>query len=279
MENVMMYELIFSAPHGSTIGYERKNDRIVPILNDDKEYNDIVAQFQKSAISIIENYMEYINYFDYVSKDFCVSFYQKFIEDRNYEDIMNFSELSCDYIIGNFSKYNYVNKVDNQELNNNQKLLEISKSSLWPYTFIKNGNFDSKTYYCYKSRLFTWLYGFSPLSHIKIYLDYGDGFNELDTTFVKSIKIDNLYKFKYCFSLDKKVYNLRIDPIENRKIILKDLHINSNCGEVSFVIPNKKIILSSLKKCIYIRSTDPRIIINNTINLKYIEFESIIELI
>ena len=276
----MMYEFIFSAPHGSTVGYEKIQKKVVPILDDNEEYNSCVAKFQKSAIYIIKKYLEYIDYFDYLSKDFCVSFYKKFIEDRKFEDVVNFSKLSNDYVIGNDWKFNYVNQIDNDIINDDGKFFETAKSSLWPYTFVcKDNNFDSKTYYFYKSRLFTLRYSLSPLSHMKLYLDYGDGFNEIDTTFVSVVQVDNMYKFKYYFDLDKDVYNLRIDPIENRKVILKKLHITSDLGELKFVIPHKKNTFSKVNRFVYINSSDPMIIIHNVSALKYIEFEAEIELV
>ena len=46
--------------------YKKKDGKIVPILDDNKEYHDVVAKFQGSSIEIMKKYLEYIDYFDYL---------------------------------------------------------------------------------------------------------------------------------------------------------------------------------------------------------------------
>ena len=278
LDNVMMYELIFSAPHGSTVGYEKKGNKIVPILDCNKDYNDIVASFQQSAIDIIKKYLDYIEYFDYVSKDFCTVFYQEFIHERKYKDIKMFSKLSNDFALGNSTRYNYVNVVSENDINDNKKFLEVAKRSLWPFSFIMNAeDFNEQKYLSYKSNLFTYMYNLSPLSYVKIYMDYGNGFNEIDTVFLPFQKNNDSYFFEYNF--DKTIYNIRIDPIEGRKIILNNLIVTSNVGAVDVVIPHQNYVMNKLKKGIYIYSKDPRIIVNHTENYKYISFFANIKII
>ena len=281
LDNVMMYELIFSAPHGTTIGYERKNDKIVPILKSSKEYNDIVEKFQDSAMQMIDKYVEYIEYFDYLSKDFCLYSYRKFIKDRKYEDVKKFSELSNDYILGSDKKFNYVNTTSLKVLKNNQKFIETASKSLWANTFMVNDkNFDEQQYLFYKNILLTNLHNLNPFSNVKIYLDYGNGFNEIDTLFIPLEKEGNRYSFKFKINrLYKTIYNIRIDPVEGSKIIMKNLAICSDIGGVSVSIPHKNYILGRLKKCIYISSKDPQIIINHTESFKFIKFMANIEII
>ena len=278
LNNVMMYELIFSAPHGSTIGYERNGDKINPVLECDNDYNNIVASFQQSAIDIIKKYLDYLEYFDYTSKEFCTMFYQQFINEKNFKDIQMFSKLSNDFALGNSTKFNYVNVVNESDINNNKKFLEIAKQSLWPFSFIVNAkDFNEQKYMYYKSKLFTYMYNLSPLSYVKIYLDYGNGFNESDTVFLPFQKDNDSYFFKYIF--EKMVYNIRIDPVEGKKVILKELIVTSDVGSVDVVIPHQNHILNCLKKGIYIYSNDPRIIINHTDNFKYITFFANIKII
>ena len=281
LDNVMMYELIFSAPHGTTIGYEKKNDRIVPILKSNKEYNDIVEKFQNSAMQIIKEYLKYIEYFDYLSKDFCLYSYRNFIKDRKYEDVKKFSELSNDYILGSDKKFSYVNITNMRTIKDNQKFIEEARKSLWSNTFmIDDKSFGEHQYLSYKNILFTNLHNLNPFSNVKIYLDYGKGFNEINTLFIPLEKEGNRYSFKFKFnSMYKTIYNIRIDPIEGTKIIMRNLVIYSDIGGVIASIPHKNYILGRLKKCIYISSKDPKIIINHTENLKYIKFMANIEII
>ena len=280
LDNVMMYELIFSAPHGSTIGYKEVDGKILPVLKSNREYNKIVECFQKSAINIVKEYLKYIDYFDFLSKDFCIYSYRNFIKEKNYNDVIMFKQLSNDYILGNDKKFNYVNVIDREEIDDVEKLMKKANDSLWTNTFVVDDNaFDEKEYLFYKNILLTHYYFSNPLFYVKLYLDYGEGFNELDTVFIPLECNGNQYKFKYRFNQNKTVYNLRIDPVERRKIIMRNLVIFSDVCNAKVIIPHKNFLLGKLKKCIYISSKDPKIIINNVENYKYIDFSSIIELV
>ncbi|MBR3161782.1 MAG: hypothetical protein IKF19_03535 [Bacilli bacterium] len=279
IDNVMMYELIFSAPHGSTMGYEEKNGKIVPILKENIEYNRIIESFQDSAIAIINNYLEYIEYFDYLTKAFCVYPYKNFIKEKNYNDIKMFSKLSNDYILGSEKKFDYINTISEEDIQDDKKLIEISEQSLWKYTFILDNNFTEERYLFYKNKLYDNLHAQNPLHQAKVYLDFGDGFNEINTMFIPLIVEDGKYTLKInLVKISKDVHNVRIDPIENRKIVLRNLIIYSNEGNVEVEIPKKNYLLGKIRNGIYINSKDPRIIIKNTKNYKYIKFFANIEL-
>ncbi len=138
LNNVMMYELIFSAPHGTTIGYEGKNE-IKPILNAE-ENCEIIEKFQLAAINIIKKYMNYIEYFEHIDKYFCLNNYQKFIKEKNEEDLIKFNELTNDLVLNSKKRYSYVQKISLDEVKNNPKLFyEQKKLSLWKDTFILEG--------------------------------------------------------------------------------------------------------------------------------------------
>lgn len=130
LDQVMMYELIFSAPHGTTIKYETK-DKIVPVLGAD-DNSKIIEQFQNSAINIIKKYMEYYEYFDVIDKHFCLNRYKKYIDSKNYQDMIMFSNLSNDLVLGSNKKYPYVYELTKNEVINNYKEFNNKRNkSIW----------------------------------------------------------------------------------------------------------------------------------------------------
>ena len=143
LNNVMMYELIFSAPHGTTLAYE-DNNKVKPILNAE-ENCEIIEKFQLAAIRIIKKYMNYIEYFEHIDKYFCLNNYQKFIEEKNEEDLIKFNELTNDFVLNSKKRYSYVQKISLDEVKNNPKLFyEERDLSLWKDTFILEGATEEK---------------------------------------------------------------------------------------------------------------------------------------
>ena len=134
---VMMYELIFSAPHGSVERYEEKNGKIEPVLKNNDNYLEIVDIFQKASIKVIQEIMKYYDYYDSIDKHFSVKFYQEFLDKYNYEDLVQFSYIENDWLLGNDKKFPYVQKIDKQILLNNlDKFEEITDKSLWKGAFL-----------------------------------------------------------------------------------------------------------------------------------------------
>lgn len=131
INNIMMYELIFSAPHGTTSGYEEVNKKVKPILLPD-DNNKIVETFQESALNTIKQYLEYYKYFEYVDKYFCTSRYRKFISEQNYDDMAHFAELSNDLVLGSDEKYPYVIRFKKDFVNKNYHKFNLLRSkSIW----------------------------------------------------------------------------------------------------------------------------------------------------
>lgn len=283
LDNVMMYELIFSAPHGSTVCYKEAGDRIEPVLKENIEYNDIVLKFQTSAINIIKEYVEFIDYFDYISKDFCVYSYKKLIENKNYEDVKEFSKLSNDYILNSDKEFSYVNNLTMQEVDNNELLLKKSRNSLWNYTFfVDDDNFTKDNYLYYKSRLNSIIFKETPLKYVKIYFDYGNGFDDFEYVYVPYEVVGNQFSFSYELNKIKKlknIKNVKFRLVEDRKIIIRHLIMYSEKGNLSIEIPNKSKIIGKLKRCIYIKSDNPEIIVRNVEQYDVINFTANLEII
>lgn len=137
---VMMYELIFSAPHGSVDKYEEQDGKIVPILKKQDNYSEIVDTFQNASLKAIKEIMKYYEYYDNLSKKFAVKFYQKFLDTYNWEDLINFSSIENDYLIGNDTKFPYVQIFKKQfVIDNFENLEEITDKSLWKGAFLIEG--------------------------------------------------------------------------------------------------------------------------------------------
>ena len=140
IDNIMMYELLFSAPHGTTKSYKKVNGKIEYILGED-DNNEIVERFQNAALSIIKKYIEYYEYSQKIDKYFATYRFRKMIKDKNYEDMYNFSKLSNDMVLGSDKKYSYVKEFEKRYINKNFKqFLKDSSSSIWKGAYlIKDG--------------------------------------------------------------------------------------------------------------------------------------------
>ena len=137
---VMMYELIFSAPHGSVDKYEEKDGKIVPVLKKQDNYCEIVEKFQNASLKVIKEIMKYYEYYDNINKKFAVKFYQEFLNKYNWEDLVEFSSIENDYLIGNDTKFPYVQILQKQfVIENFNNLKEITDKSLWKGAFLIEG--------------------------------------------------------------------------------------------------------------------------------------------
>lgn len=137
---VMMYEIIFSAPHGSTIGYKKEKDKIVPILDNNKDYNEVVEKFQNASFNIIKEYIKYYDYFDQLDKKFCLNNYINYLERYDYEDMLMFSKISNDFLIGSSISYPYVETIKKENVKDYYRLLLNGKAkSLWQGAYVIEG--------------------------------------------------------------------------------------------------------------------------------------------
>ena len=145
MNNVMIYELLFSAPHGPTLGYQ-KGKTVKPILGED-ENSDTVEAFQEAALDTIKEYLKYYDYFDYIDKYFATYRIRTFIKEKKYEDVNKFHRLSVDIILSSNKKYPYVQEFTKKYINTHYaKFLENKADSLWKDSFIISDG-DEKDYY------------------------------------------------------------------------------------------------------------------------------------
>lgn len=144
---VMMYELMFSAPHGSVDKYEEKDGKIVPVLKKQDNYSEIVEKFQNASLEVIKEIMKYYEYYDNIDKKFAVKFYQEFLNTYNWEDLVEFSSIENDYLIGNDTKFPYVQILQKQfVIENFNNLKEITDKSLWKGAFLIEGCKNKEEY-------------------------------------------------------------------------------------------------------------------------------------
>ena len=77
-----MYELLFSAPHGSTIDYKEENEKIIPVLNDNVIFNQVIKEFQETALELCKVAIKYNDYMDIINPVVATEQYRKFLEEN-----------------------------------------------------------------------------------------------------------------------------------------------------------------------------------------------------
>lgn len=149
MDNVMMYELIFSAPQGSLIGFQKSADHIFPILQE-VEKNDFhyqcLSDIQSAILEITDQYLLYYEFLKNMDRKNCLLDYFKFIDAKKNEDLNEFSKLSGAVGIGDSRELQkYVTTVTFQEYNKYRKEIErnISKN-LWKNSLIIKGSISEQ---------------------------------------------------------------------------------------------------------------------------------------
>ena len=281
LSNVMMYELLFSAPHGSTLGYRCENKKIVPVLDDDIKYNQIVSKFQKSAIDIIKKYLNYIDYFDSLDKYFCVRPYQKFLKRQDIYDVKMFADLSTDYLLGSNEKVSYVSKVTSSDIYSQVDAFKKKvEQSLWKDAFYIEDAINADCYVKAKIILQNLKYydlSLIPLECVKLYLNFGNGYHEDDIVLIPYKKMGDSLSF--VFEIPHSVKEIRIDPVEGFKIVIKNLIIFTDVGNVKCHIGHRNLFLGKVLRGIYIVSKDPRIIVKNLEGARQITFSANITLV
>lgn len=154
MEHVMMYELIFSAPHGSLINFEQnENGKVEPLLKNvegNKRVYNIMKCFQDGAIDTIDRIIPYLEYIDELSSEYCLNNFEDFINRKNIDDLIEFNNLSNSVGFGESKDIKaYVNVSSMEEYKNNKpSVFEKAKFSLWKGAIIlhdEEGNICSLT--------------------------------------------------------------------------------------------------------------------------------------
>lgn len=118
-EYVKMYEFLFSAPHGMTVGYEEIEDgTIIPVLSKNESCNHAVKEFQKTALELCEAYQKYMPYIGVLRPEFCMDAYDTFLDRKDVRDLEMFRDLENDYILGDTDKFPYVAVLTSEDVEN-----------------------------------------------------------------------------------------------------------------------------------------------------------------
>ena len=136
---VMMFEFIFSAPHGSTIGFEKKGKEIFPILENNDSNKEIIECFQKYAVEACEQYLKYYDELKELNKDVMLNNYKTFLIERKYEHLKMFEKVT-EAVGFDGARLSFVPTLKESDIRNN--LNEFSKktdSAMWRNTFLVEG--------------------------------------------------------------------------------------------------------------------------------------------
>ncbi|GIP55878.1 hypothetical protein [Paenibacillus vini] len=141
MENVMMYEFIFSAPHGSLIKLVDSEGEITPCFKEEDRIEGYLSSIIKGIIKATESYIDYFSYVKNVTVDDCLGDYIEFIEHKNYDDLFQFKELTSSVGIGDTQdKQPFVTFVSLKEYQNRKKEIRIQvQKNLWKNALVVYG--------------------------------------------------------------------------------------------------------------------------------------------
>ncbi|GAA0378620.1 HAD-IA family hydrolase [Paenibacillus motobuensis] len=159
MDNVMMFEFIFSASHGTLIGFIEEDQQIKPILkNENSNYSKYLKQIHSTSLDIADQYIEYFEYLQRIKVEDVLSDYFEFIEEKKYKDLIEFSQLSADVGIGDtMAHQDYVSIVSIEEYSKNKlEVLEKANRNLWKGALIVRGSSEEfkKGSFSFKGILF-----------------------------------------------------------------------------------------------------------------------------
>ena len=147
ISNLMLFEFLFSAPEGSVIKYEEKNGKIIPILEESKEYTEEIKTIQDSSLKIIKKYLEYYDYVNDLTSEESVENYVEFINKRCYDDVFMFSKLFTNVGYSG-SKISFINSFKKEDIESNVVNFVESRTinSMWSDTFIIEGVDNEKDF-------------------------------------------------------------------------------------------------------------------------------------
>ena len=272
LDNVMMYELIFCAPHGTTIRYEKKDDNISPILSSNTNNNKCIESFQNSALTIIKKYLKYYKYYDFLSKDFCVNPYLKFIKEKEYNDLINFEKLYNDVLVGVNEKFKYVEKIEYDDFKSKEKVvskLNDLKKCLWNGAFILE---NSSSFFKQHINNLCLNNMDDNYCFVKLDVKYNDKKYSSDCFYIPYYIVQNNYSFSFDFPHEVKEVNIIL--AENQKVKINNLIINTNCGNASVKIKKRNLLKDKLMGCIFINSNNPVIKVDRPERFVNLEFSA-----
>ena len=289
---INMYELLFSAPHGSTIDYKEENEKIIPVLNDNVIFNQVIKEFQETALELCKVAIKYNDYMDIINPVVATEQYRKFLEEKNEDDIREFEELTSDFLIGNSKNKSYVAKFEdilkeNEIQNNNLQHMRDEKDKVfWSGAYIieNEKDIDKNEKELFHYRLMNPVYDKDVyneyfeynLKYARVYFDFGSGFSEADSVIVPMQNKGKHYLLG--LKLNLEVQSVRIDPIEHEYIRFRNYSFKIDNQKMDVSIPHVgRFQRGEWKR---ISSQDPCFIVNmNKRRISTIVFDSDLEII
>ena len=289
---INMYELLFSAPHGSTIDYKEENEKIIPVLNDNVIFNQVIKEFQETALELCKVAIKYNDYMDIINPVVATEQYRKFLEEKNEDDIREFEELTSDFLIGNSKNKSYVAKFEdilkeNEIQNNNLQHMRDEKDKVfWSGAYIieNEKDIDTNEKELFHYRLMNPVYDKDVyneyfeynLKYARVYFDFGSGFSEADSVIVPMQNKGKHYLLG--LKLNLEVQSVRIDPIEHEYIRFRNYSFKIDNQKMDVSIPHVgRFQRGEWKR---ISSQDPCFIVNmNKRRISTIVFDSDLEII
>lgn len=276
MKNVMMYELIFSAPHGSCLGYI-KRDKVYPVLNKSLSYSKKIEEFQDSAISFCESVLRYYKYFDTVNAEYAISAYARFVNSPDKTDLSHFSELENDISIGSSKPYSYVARLGREDMDGSGRTEERLRMAIWRTGFVYDESISESERAVFEYNIkndLTLKYLDFDLSVFKIYFDFGSGFSEQNSVLLKSERRGERYFSRLTLPLNVNAF--RIDVTEGKMVRMSDIKIKVNGKDVKIYSTNADDKGGTIK---IFSTTDPQILVKPKGEVYIIEFSANINII
>jgi HAD superfamily hydrolase (TIGR01549 family) len=143
MDNVMMFEFAFSAPHGSLVDLKEVSGEVRPVLS--KEAPDrtyAFEQIEQGVLRIADDYLRYREWLKNIQVDDALKDYLEFIRNKSYEDLLRFKDLSLSVGFGELSEpLRFVTSVSIRDYMKNRKKIEKEAAkNLWKNAIIVEGS-------------------------------------------------------------------------------------------------------------------------------------------
>ena len=76
---------------------KKRMKKIIPVLNDNVIFNQVIKEFQETALELCKVAIKYNDYMDIINPVVATEQYRKFLEEKNEDDIREFEELTSDF--------------------------------------------------------------------------------------------------------------------------------------------------------------------------------------
>lgn len=167
MENVMIFELLFSAPNGSLIKFLSRDEKVYPYLKEVEKDANLYMKIQKLQQGVFTSFNMYLNYrkiIQPISRNSCIYSLERFIDKKNINDLKEFAKISNSVGMGesrDIKDYVYIIRSD-RYIAQVKKTAILGQSLLWKNAILIEDN---------QGRYFN-LYEFNRLYKIKTIREY-----------------------------------------------------------------------------------------------------------